>query len=181
MPFIFCSVLLLFAFYWLISPCCSLLFTCHLLLSTCCSLLSACCSLLHYGCLLLFPHPLDTFYFSSFLFLVCSLLSALHPGTRRCVDVITMSLCTSQLRRRYLSNETPNYVSMKRHHDVSVSVVRRHKILLECSDDVSSVRNNDASSVSLYDVSNKSRMKHPTTSHWYATKTSQWYVSTTSH
>ena len=94
-----------------------------------------------------------------------------HPATRRRGDVVTTSLCTSQQRGRYISNETPNDVSVERHQDVSV--VRLHDVLLVCRDDVPSVR--------LHDVSNKSQMKHPTTSQWYVTKTSQWYVSTTSH
>ena len=61
-----------------------------------------------------------------------------HPATRRRGDVVTMSLCMSQRRRRYVSNETSNDVSVERRQDVSV--VRPH------------------------DISNKSQMKHPTTS-----------------
>ena len=63
-----------------------------------------------------------------------------------------MSLCTSQRRRRYVSNETPN----------NVSVVRLHAVLLECGDDVSRGRYDDFPSVRLHNVSNKSQMKHPT-------------------
>ena len=41
-----------------------------------------------------------------------------HPAKRRRGDVVTMSLCTSQRRRRYVSNETPNDVSVERRQDV---------------------------------------------------------------
>ena len=102
-----------------------------------------------------------------------------HPATRRRGDVVTTSLCTSQRRCTYVSNETHNDVSVERHQDVSV--VRLHDVLLVCRDDVPWGRNDDVPSVRLHDVSNKSQMKHPTTSQWYVTKTSQWYVSTTSH
>ena len=101
-----------------------------------------------------------------------------HPATRRCGDAVTTSLCTSQRRRRYVSNETPNDVSVERRQDASV--VRLYDFLLVCRDDVSRVCNNDVPSVSLQDVSNKPQMKHPKTSEWYVTKTSQWYASTTS-
>ena len=37
-----------------------------------------------------------------------------HPATRRRGDVVTKSLCTSQRRRSYVLNETPNDVSMER-------------------------------------------------------------------
>ena len=102
-----------------------------------------------------------------------------HLATRRRGDVVTTSLCTSQQRCSYVSNETPNDVLIERCQDVSV--VRLHDILLERRDDVSRGRNNDVSLVRLHDASNKSQMKHPTTSHWYVTKTSQWCISTTSH
>ena len=84
-----------------------------------------------------------------------------HPAMRRHGDVVTTSLCTSQRRRRYVSNETPNDVSVERHQDVSV--VRLHDVLLACCGDVSRGRNDDVPSVRLHDVSNKSQMKHPTT------------------
>ena len=106
----------------------------------------------------------------------------IHPATRRCGDVITLSLYTSQRRRRYVSNETPNDVSVERRQ--VVSVIRLHDVLLERRerrDGVLTGRNNDVSSVRLHIVSNKSQMKHSTTYQWYVTKTSQWYVSTTSH
>ena len=45
------------------------------------------------------------------------------------------SLCASQGRRRYVSNETPNNVSMERRQDVSG--VRLHDVLLVCHDDIS--------------------------------------------
>ena len=81
-----------------------------------------------------------------------------YPATGRCCYVITRSLCTSQQRRRYVSNETPYDVSVVRHQDISV--VRIHDVPL----------------VSLYDVSCKSQMKHPITSLWYVSITSQSYV-----
>ena len=43
-------------------------------------------------------------------------------ATRRRSDVVTTSLCTSQRRHMYISNEAPNYVSVKRRQDVSVYV-----------------------------------------------------------
>ena len=88
------------------------------------------------------------------------------------------SLCTSQRRRRYVSNESPNDVSVERCQDVSV--VRLHNVLLVCCDDVSRRRNNDVPSVRLDNVSKECQMKHSTTSQWYVNKASQWYVSTTS-
>ena len=56
-----------------------------------------------------------------------------HPATRRRSDVITTYLCTSQQRRRYVSNDTPNDVFVERRQDVSV--VHLHDILLEHRDD----------------------------------------------
>ena len=102
-----------------------------------------------------------------------------HPAFRRRGNVATTSLCTSQRRRRYVSNETSKDASMKRRQDASV--VRLHDVLLKRRNDVSKGRNNHVPSLRLHDVSNKSQMKQPTTSQWYVTKTSQWYVSTTSH
>ena len=107
-----------------------------------------------------------------------TLIKSTYPATKRCGDVVTTSLCTSQRGSRYVSNETPNNVSVEHRRDVSV--VRLYGFLLVCRDDTSRGRNDDVPSVRLHDVSNKSQMKHPTTSQWYLTKTSQWYVSTTS-
>ena len=85
------------------------------------------------------------------------------PSATRCRgDVIMTSLCRSQWCRRYVSNETPN----------DISVAGLHDALLVCRDDVSWGRNGDVPSVRLHDVSNKSQMKHPMTSQWYVTKTS---------
>ena len=64
----------------------------------------------------------------------------------------------------YVSNGTPNNVSVERRQDISV--VRLHNVLLKPRDGVLRGRNNDASSVRLHDASNKSQMKHPTTSQW---------------
>ena len=94
-------------------------------------------------------------------------------------DVVTSSLCTSQRRRTYVPNETPDNVSMERPQDVYV--VRLHNVLLERCTNLSKGRNNNVPTVRLHDVSNKSQMKHPTMFHWYVTKTSKSYVSTTSH
>ena len=102
-----------------------------------------------------------------------------HPATRRRSDVVRTSLRTSQGRRRYVSNETPNDISVERHQDISVLIL--HDILLERRDDVSRGRNNGVPSVRLLDLSNNSQMKHATTSQWYVTKASQWHVSLTSH
>ena len=77
-----------------------------------------------------------------------------HPALRRCGDAAATSLCTSQWRRRYVSNETPKDVSMERCQDVSV--VRLYDVLLERHNDVSKGRNNDGPSLRLHDVSNKS-------------------------
>ena len=85
-----------------------------------------------------------------------------HPALTRRGDIAATSLCTSQWRRRYVSNKTSNDVSMERREDVSM--VRLYDVLLECHSDVSKGRNNDAHSLRLHDVSNKSQMKHPTTS-----------------
>ena len=124
-------------------------------------------------------------------------------------QVVTMSLCTSQRRRRYVSNETPNDVLMERCQDVSV--VRLHNVLLESRDDVSRGRNSDVPSVRLkqvlnetpndvsvvrhqdvsvvrfhdvplvrlYDVSCNSQMKHPITLLWYVSTTPRSYVVAT--
>ena len=77
-----------------------------------------------------------------------------HPALRRRGDAAATSLCTSQWRGRYVSNETPNDVSMERRQDVSV--VRLYDVLLERHNDVSKGRNNDVPSLRLHDVSNKS-------------------------
>ena len=91
-------------------------------------------------------------------------LSPSHPATRSRGNVVTTSLCTSQRRRRYISNETPNDISMEHRQDVSV--VHLHDVSLEHRDDVSRGRNTDipsVPSVRLHEVSNKSQMKHLTT------------------
>ena len=64
-----------------------------------------------------------------------------HLATRRRSHVVTTSLCMSQRRRSYVSNETPNDVSVERRQHVLV--VRLHDILLERRGDVSRGRNND--------------------------------------
>ena len=68
-----------------------------------------------------------------------------------------MSLCKSQRRRRYVSNETLNDVSVECRQELSV--VRLHDVLLERRDDISWGCNNDVSSVRLHNVSNKSNVQ----------------------
>ena len=68
-------------------------------------------------------------------------------------DVVTMS----QPRRRNVSNEIPNGVSVEICQDVSVFLL--NSALLVCCDNVSRGRNNDASSVHLEEVSSKSQIK----------------------
>ena len=58
-----------------------------------------------------------------------------NSALRRRGDVVTTSFCTSQRRRRYVPNETPNYVSMERRQDFSV--VHLHDVLLEPRNDLS--------------------------------------------
>ena len=58
-----------------------------------------------------------------------------HPEIRPRGNVAMTSHGTSQRCHRYVSNETPNDVSMDRRHNVSV--VRLHDILLESCGDVS--------------------------------------------
>ena len=101
-----------------------------------------------------------------------------HSAIRRRGDVVTTSLCTSQQRRRYVPNKTPNDVSLE--YRQGVSVVRLHDVLLEHRDDVLKGPNNDVSSVRLHNVSNKSQMKHPRTSQWYVSTMFHYYVPTTS-
>ena len=128
-----------------------------------------------------------------------------HPALIRCGDVITTSLCTSQRRRRYVPNETPNNVSMERHQ--YVSVVRLLDVLLERCNHISKGCSNDVPSVCLHDVSDetpnnvsvvhhqdasvarihdvrlarlynvpcKSQIKHPKTLLWYVSTTSRSY------
>ena len=104
------------------------------------------------------------------IFNPCPFPSSNKTSWRRRGDVVATSLCTSQRCRRYVSNETPNDVSMVHRQDVSV--VRVHNVLLEYRDDVSRGRSNNFPPVRLHDVSNRSKMKHPTTSQWYIAKMS---------
>ena len=113
------------------------------------------------------------FYSSKYNIYFLMFLNSIHPTRQQ--DVVTMS----QRRRRYVSNETPNGVSVELCQDVSVFLL--NSALLVCCDNVSRGRNNDASSVHLEEVSSKSQTKNQTTSQRYLTKTSQCYVSTMSH
>ena len=74
-----------------------------------------------------------------------------HPALRRRGDVAATSLCTSQQRRRYVSNETPNDVSMERHQDISGCV----------------------STTSYWNVITTSQKDVTTTPHHYVSTTSQ--------
>ena len=58
-----------------------------------------------------------------------------HPARRRRGDVAATSLDTSQWRRKEVSNETPNFVSVVRREDVSL--VRLHDVIEERRYDVS--------------------------------------------
>ena len=69
---------------------------------------------------------------------------------RRRGDVVTTSPCTSQWRHRYVSNETPNDLSVERCQDVSV--VRLHYLLLERRDDVLRGHSNKVPPVRLHDI-----------------------------
>ena len=119
---------------------------------------------------IVFNHLLNICLNTSWIFTKNVLQHHTHPALRRRGDVAATSLCKSQLRRRYVSNETPNDVSMERRQDVSV--VRLYNVLLERHNDVSKGRNNDAPSLRFHDVSSKSKMKHPTTLRWNVAKTS---------
>ena len=103
----------------------------------------------------------------------------IQPVIRLRGGLVATLLCTSQWRRRYVPNETPNDVLVERRQ--GVSVVRLYDVVLEHCDDVLKGRSNDVLSARLHDVSEKSQMKHPTTSQWYVAKMPQWYVSTTPH
>ena len=96
------------------------------------------------------------FCFNIFFFFIS------HPATRH-RDAVKTYLCTCQQRCRYVSNETPNYVSMERRQ--GVSVVSLHDVLLKRRNDVS-VGLKEVRSVRLQDVWNKSQMKHPMRSRW---------------
>ena len=75
-----------------------------------------------------------------------------QPTLRRCGNVAATSLCTSQWRRRYVSNETPSDASIERHQDVSV--VHLYDVLLERHNDDWNGRNNDAPPLRLHYISN---------------------------
>lgn len=72
-------------------------------------------------------------------------LETAHPATRRRGEVVATSLCTPR-DSRYVSDETPN--------DVSVACL--HDVLLKRRGNVSIVHNNNVPSICLQDVSNKS-------------------------
>ena len=73
-----------------------------------------------------------------------------RPVTRGYDDVATLSLCTSQQSRSYVSTDTHNEVLMEHHQDISV--VRLHNIILERRHNASRGRNN-VLSARLHDVS----------------------------
>ena len=74
-----------------------------------------------------------------------------RPARRRRDDVVATSFSPSKQRRRYVSDETPNDVSMERRQDVLV--VRLQDVIKKCRDNVSRVRNNDVPLVRLHNVS----------------------------
>ena len=84
-----------------------------------------------------------------------NLIQPSHPAIKRRGYVVTMSLCASQQRHRYVSNETPNDVSVERRQDISVACF--HNVLLDCCEDISRRRNGDVPSVPqcLKQVSNE--------------------------
>ena len=118
-----------------------------------------------------------------------------HREARCRGDIATASLCTSQLRPRYASNETPKEVSVERCQDVSV--VRLHNALLERRDNVSRGRNktqrrlngtwprrfvvriHHVPLVRFYEVFCNSQMKHPITSLWDVSAKSRSYAVAT--
>ena len=138
-----------------------------------------CCSIVNLmlGCLLF--KKFEKFNESCSLPKAARMSSTSHSALKRRGDIATTSLRTSQQRRRYISNETPNDISMEVRQEVSV--VRLHHVLLERRSDVSKGCNNKVPSLRRHDFSSKSQMKHPRMPQWYVTKTPQWYVSTTSH
>ena len=89
-----------------------------------------------------------------------------HLAKRRRGDVVKASLCTSQRRRRYISNVTPHDVSMERHQDVSV--VRLHGILSERCDDVSRGRKR-ATSHKYFSTTSQTSLKWNTQRHLIGT------------
>ena len=88
-------------------------------------------------------------------------VSDLQPGSKTSRRHCNNFFCLSQWRCRYVSNETPNDLSIERRQDVSL--VRLHDVLLERYEDVSRGCNNDVLSVRLPDILSKFQMKHPTT------------------
>ena len=89
---------------------------------------------------------------------LCFIIWSSHKCSRlptRQQDVVTTSLCTSQWRRRYVSNETPNDFSVVRLHDVSNKSQMKHPMT--------------------------SQWYVTKTSQWYVFTTSYWYVVMTSH
>ena len=85
--------------------------------------------------------------------------TASHSTARCHADIVKMSLSTFNQRRRCVSNETPN----------DISIERLHGVLLKPRDDISRGGNKDFPSARLNDVSIKFQMKHSTISHWYLT------------
>ena len=85
-----------------------------------------------------------------------------HPASGRRGGVVMTSFCPPQLRRRYVSNETTNDVSMERRQDVSV--VRL------C--DIAQGRLSDVSKIPNHNVSSKSQLQHPMTSREHVSTTS---------
>ena len=78
-------------------------------------------------------------------------VSTTHPARGRRDDVVATYFCLPQQRGMYVSNETPNDVSVKRRQ--VVSVVRLQDVIKERRDNVSRVCNSDIPLARLHDVS----------------------------
>ena len=84
---------------------------------------------------------------------------------RRRHDIASTSFCLSQRRRKYISNETPNEVSVELCQNFSV--VRLYNVMKKRLDKVSRICNSNIPLIRLHNVSNQSHMKHPTACRWY--------------
>ena len=86
-----------------------------------------------------------------------------HSYFTKFFEPCTASLCTSQQRRRYVSNETSKDTSIE--NCQKVSVVRLNDVLLERCDEVSRKCNNDVPSERLHSVSNETAIGMPMARH----------------
>ena len=135
---------------------------------------------------------------------ICLSKLVTHLATKRCGDVVMTSLCTSQRRCSYVSNETPNDVPMERHQESGTSP--RHligkswrrlkrtyqrrfigtspqpfkQVLSETPNNFSLIRHQDVSVVRIHDVSLVRPYDVSCKSQMKHLLTLLWYVSTTS-